>query len=145
MTLKVMERMVTKENILKLLLAIWIVLWVLFLIREDKDEQYASLKYQYSHGREDRMRNVMGAELYELMLFCKENMPPGSTCELTGFDKFSIDEVRARYFLWPIRNTSSDADFIIVYEGSYTPREGYAELKGYTGKGKVLIKKATNR
>jgi hypothetical protein len=140
MTLKVALRVVNKENILKLLLAIWIVLWVLFLIREDKDGQYASLKYQYSHGREDRMRNIMTPELYDLMLFCREKMPAGSTCELAGFKAFSIDEVRARYFLWPVRNTRGDADFIIIYEGGYTPGEGYTELKGYTGKGKVLIK-----
>ena len=128
-----------KQRILKLAFAVWIVLWVFFLAREDKDGQYRSLAYNYTHGYADKVRYLMGADLYDFLVFVAGNMPEDATYELAGFEKFSIDEVRARYFLWPLKSSAGGADFRVVYGGGEPPGPGYAEYK--KGPGGRLLKK----
>ena len=82
----------------------------------------------------DKVQRVMGGELYKFGIFCKENIPPGSTYELSGFKKFSIDEVRMRYFLWPLVSIEKNADFKVFY-GSPQKISGYTEYKLLSGIG----------
>jgi hypothetical protein len=106
---------VNKQKALKIIFAVWIILWIFFLAREDKDGQYSTLRYLYTHDSEEKTRYVMGGELYDFLISCRENMPAGSTYELSGFQEFSIDEVRARYFLWPLKSVSEKGEFEINY------------------------------
>jgi hypothetical protein len=129
-----------KENFLKLVFAVWLTLWVFFLVREDKDGQYKTLKFLYTHNTEEKTGYIMGEELYGFLLFCRDNVPAGSTYELTGFKKFSIDEVRARYFLWPLRNTSENPDFKIVYSRKKQRIPGYNTYKQHDGAGYLLVR-----
>ncbi|MFH1552512.1 MAG: hypothetical protein ABID83_02585 [Candidatus Omnitrophota bacterium] len=138
-----MSRILNKRNIFKTIFAVWIVLWIFFLIREDKDGQYRSLGYLYTHGYNDKVRYVLGDELYDFLIFCRQQIPEGSSYELVGFKKFSIYEVRARYFLWPLRHVKEDPDFKIVYEGQETPGDGYREYKRYGAKGRLLAREDT--
>lgn len=101
----------------RIILAIWVVLWLVFLLREDKDGQYRDLKYFYTHSYDDNVGYLLGEKLYAFLESCRQNIPKGSTYELSGFEKFSIYEVRARYFLWPLRSVSADPDFKIVWDG----------------------------
>ncbi len=128
-----------KDKIFRLVFGLWIFLWLFFLIREDKPDQYKSLKYLYTHDYADKVRRVMGGELYEFGVFCKKNIPQGSTYELSGFKKFSINEMRMRYFLWPLVSVSEDADFKIVY-GSSKKIPGYNEYKLLSGTGGLYAK-----
>lgn len=102
------------KRIFKLILAIWVALWAFFLIRADKPGQYRALFDLYSLKSEAKMRYVTGEKLYDFLLSCRGSMPEGATYELSGFKKFSIDEVRARYLLWPFKAGESEADFGII-------------------------------
>ncbi|MEA3489281.1 MAG: hypothetical protein U9R44_02930 [Candidatus Omnitrophota bacterium] len=125
---------------LKLIFTVWVVLWVFFLVREDKDGQYGSLAYLYTHGYNDKVRYIMGGRLYDFLVFCERYMPKGTTFDLSGFEPFSIDEVRARYFLWPLRSVGNNPDFVIVYGETTGSPAGYKEYKRYGKTGRLLIR-----
>ncbi len=129
-----------KTNIFKLILTVWLVLWLFFLIREDKDNQYQSLGYLYTHGYDEKIEYLLGGELYDFLVFCRGNMPEGSTYEILGFEKFSIKEVRARYFMWPLKSVGEDPDFKIVHGGQEADTRGYKEHKEYGPAGRLLIR-----
>ncbi len=133
-----MVSILKKENILKAVFAVWLVLWVFFLLREGKDGQYRSLGYLYTHGYDEKMRHVIGDELYDFLVFCGENMPEGATYELSGFERFSVSEVRARYFLWPLKSVGEGGDFKIVYGGGEMTSPGYALYKRYGSAGRLF-------
>ena len=115
----------SKKHIFNIVLIIWIVLWILFLIRPSKDGQYAELAYFYSHGYEDNVSFLLGNGLYDYIQFCKENLPAGATYELRGFKEFSIKEVRSRYHLWPLRSVKESPEYVIVYGSEELNRPGY--------------------
>ena len=104
-----------KRNIFSIILIVWTVLWIVFLVREDKDGQYRTLGYLYAHTPQEGMQHLMGDKLYSFIRYCKENIPPDATYQMFGFEDFSIDEVRARYFLWPRKRVEEGADFEVVY------------------------------
>jgi hypothetical protein len=127
--------------IFRIIFAVWIFLWIFFLIRPDKDGQYASLLYLYAHGYNEKVSHIIGGQLSDLLIACGRDLPEGATYDIRGFEKFSIDEVRARYYLWPFRKESQDPQFIIVYGGAGNIPEGYAEYRSYPGAGKIFVKK----
>lgn len=129
-----------KRKIFRLILTVWFVLWAFFLLREDKDGQYKTLTYLYSHSYGDKIRYIMGVDLYDFLIFCKQHIPRDSTYELLGFKKYAIGEVRARYFLWPSRRVESDGDFKIIYAKKVVTVSGYKEHKRYNGKGHLLAR-----
>lgn len=131
----------SKETFLKLVFTVWLVLWLFFLFREDKEGQYRSLEYLYTHSHNERVRYLMGNELYDFLNFCKKNMPEASSYELAGIENLSIDRVRARYFLWPLKNVAENADFKIVYGKDEAIDDRYEEYKKYKEIGTLLIKK----
>jgi hypothetical protein len=132
-----------KHLVFKIILSVWLILWVLFLIREDKEGQYRSLAFMYTHGREEGMRHLYGEGLYDLAVYCAKNMREGSTYNMTGFAKFSIEEVRARYLLWPLRRVDRDADYIVM-RGMEKEMPGY-ELSGKAGDGTLWVKRSVRR
>ena len=130
----------TKKDIFKIILIVWVVLWVFFLAREDKDGQYGTLSYLYSHKYVDKARHIIGADLFDLLMFSRVNIPEGSSYELLGFKVFSIFEVRARYFLWPLQSVEKDSDFKIVYGKGFARIPGYNEYKRCGSSGRLLVR-----
>ena len=125
---------------LKAVFAIWIILWILFLVREDKDGQYGSLLYMYSSEYPDKVRFLTGDENYGLISFCRENIPEGSSYSISGFEKFSIDEMRFRYYLWPLRNEVENPEYMILLGDSSTAVPGYKDHKICGKTGRILVK-----
>lgn len=139
-----------KRKLFYSIFALWLVLWFFFLVREDKDGQYKALAYLYQHGYNDKVRYLMGPELYDFLVFCKKHMPNDSTYQLVGFKRFSgdlrmgpekmsISEVRARYFMWPLRNAGKGAEFKIVHEEEFNDPL-YKEYKSFNEKDRLFIK-----
>ncbi len=131
--------MLTKKNLFRSIFVIWCVLWLFFLVREDKDGQYRALRELYRLKGEARTRHVMGGDLYDFLAFAREKIPAGSTCEIMGFEKYSIDEVRARYFLWPLKAGKGVTDFKIVYGQGVRVPAGYEEFGRFGKKGYLFI------
>ena len=134
-----------KKRIFAIILIVWVVLWMFFLVREDKDGQYRMLKYFDTHSPEERVSFLVGDDLYDFLVFCRKNISPGATYELLGFEEFSIKEVRARYLLWPLKSVAEDPDFMIVYGEPARKVPGYKEYRTYGNTGLILARKEAVR
>ena len=113
------------------ILSTWVILWLFFLVREDKDGQYRMIGELYRSSDAEKTGTVYGAGFYDFLVFCRNAMPADATYEIRGFDKYSIDEVRARYFLWPMRSDTRRPDFEIVYGRGQSVPAGYRKFKFY--------------
>ena len=123
------------KNIFIAILFVWVAIWLFFLVREDKEGQYSTLEVLYRSPSAERTEIIYGADFYEFLVFCRNAMPSDATYAILGFDKYSIDEVRARYFLWPAKVDDRHPDFKIIYGSESRVPEGYREFKSYN-KGK---------
>ncbi|MFH1877539.1 MAG: hypothetical protein ABH883_01870 [Candidatus Omnitrophota bacterium] len=139
-----MIRLFRKKYVLSILIMVWVVLWMVFLVREDKDGQYKSIAYMYAHKQNDRISYSMGRDLYNFLRFTKGVIPERSTYKLTGFEKFSKPAVHARYFLWPMVSVPEDPDYIIMYGGEYSPVTGYEVYREYGSTG-ILLKRGDRK
>lgn len=129
-----------KKTLFRVIIGIWVVLWLFFLVREDKDDQYGDMMRLFKAGRPDKYRLVLGPELYDLLVLCKESMPLGSTYKLSGFEKFSIHEVRARYFLWSLVSVDKDPDYVIYFKSDPKTLPGYERCGGSAAFGSLYRK-----
>ena len=129
-----------KKNIFKLILTVWFVLWVFFLVREDKDGQYGLLRKLYgSSGMENSTRYIMGGDFYDFLVLCRGAIPEGASYEAMGFEEFSIDKVRARYMLWPRKAGCGRTDFKIFCGDNAGSARGYRVFRDFGKKGRLLI------
>lgn len=126
--------------ILRAILLTWVILWVVFLVRQGKRGQYAELAHFYSNGYNSKVRYLLGEDLADFLVFCAGKIPKNSTYDIRGFERFSIKEVRARYYLWPLYRTENNPDFIIVYGSSGPAPLGYKDFASNEGKGSVYIR-----
>jgi hypothetical protein len=128
-----MNRKVKKVVIL--VFVIWVVLWGFFLVREDKDGQYAQLKRLYQADSMSKARVICGDELYAFVTYCSENIPKEATYGISGFDQFAIDEVRLKYYLWPREYVDDNAEYLLYYKQNKPFIKGYSknEIPGVDG------------
>ena len=127
--------------IFKAILLTWIILWMVFLVRQSKKGQYEKLTYFYANDYNSRVKYLLGDDLADFLVFCAGNIPSGSTFDIRGFERYSIKEVRARYYLWPLYRTEDNPDFIIVYGSVGAVPDGYEKFKALEGKGIVYLRK----
>ncbi|MBD3426353.1 MAG: hypothetical protein GF409_03865 [Candidatus Omnitrophica bacterium] len=132
-----------KEQIFKGVLLVWLLLWGVFLIRQEKDGQYSSLLYAYTHTSSQTLEHIYGSGLYQLAIYCEEKMSGGSTYKTAGFGTLSLDEVRLRYLLWPYRKVERDADYIVMHGGA-DELAGYKKV-GEAGNGTLWVKRSADR
>lgn len=122
------------------LIALWILLWLFFLAREDKDGQYRELSLLLGEPDSGKPALLMGRELTAMTEEVTRRIQPGVTYTLHGFEKYSIDEVRARYYLWPLRRVEEGGDIAVVYAAGKAP-DGYVFLSDAGPSGAVYIRK----
>jgi len=125
----------TKDKIFQVSIVIWMILWLFFLVRQDKDGQYEMLGKLYRAEGEEKIKVLYGTDLYDFLVFCRKEIPEGSSFETLGFEEYSIDTVRARYFLWPLKSDEGKTDYKIVYSDKVRDIPGYKLFKrhGITG------------
>lgn len=130
----------TRKAVFKIIFIMWIVVWVFFLAREDKDGQYASLISSYKADYAGKLKILLGEELYGFIDFCLKELPENSTYRLEGFEKFSIFEVRARYLLYPLKQIETRPDYVICFGRSPDNIPGYMKYKDYQDIGAIYKK-----
>ena len=114
-----------KSKSLKLLLILWIALWIFFMA---KNLFIKGTLHDYnillSRSTEGRRSYVTGDRFYEFLTFCNNNVPKGATYRLIGVDDESIERRRAVYYLYP-HLEKLNPDFILIYNGSNAALKGY--------------------
>lgn len=117
----------------------WLILWVIFMVRENKKGEYVKLGYLYTHSDAEKKRFIMGGDLYDFVDFCKKNIPSGGSYNLIGIE--NLDMVRARYMLWPAVMSQIEPEFILIYKSNLFIPENYELLKQFQQTGYILKRK----
>ena len=114
-------------KIFKIILIVWIVLWIFFTAKSFVVEKDKSTLKDYVNllraDWEGKRAIVFGRDFYEFLKFCKAKLPPGASYEIIGIAKDSIDLPRLIYYLYPCVE-SPGPDYILVYKKPGFSKEG---------------------
>jgi hypothetical protein len=140
-----------RKNFITIFFVIWVFLWIMFMLRENKPGQYADLRYYYAHSTySDKMKHMIGEGLYDFLAFSQETLPSRATYNILGIkhkEKRSRDlflpEIQVRYFLWPLEMNIKDPNFLLYFDSPYVPIDGYKFFKQY--KDSFILIKAENK
>ena len=96
---------------------VWVLLWLLFACRQFwRSPSFLSYYYQLVLADAEGRRAISyGSEFYRFLRFCNQSLPPGSRFQLIGPPDWSIDRVRAHYYLYPLR-LNDNPYFLLVYK-----------------------------
>ena len=101
--------------IVRIILAVWIVIWAIFLVRplfkKDLIRDYSNLSRLSTEGR---AAYVTGPRLYGFIKVFNQFMPKQASYRIVGIEKDSLEHRRARYYLYP-NVEKEDPEFILVY------------------------------
>jgi len=115
--------------IVRIILAVWVILWAIFLVRpffkKDLMRDYSNLSRLSTEGKR---AYVTGPRLYEFIRVCNQSMPGPSSYGIIGIEKDSLEHRRVRYYLYP--NVEKEGPkFLLVYGTKNYEREGYKIFK----------------
>ena len=124
--------MFNRKNLIILFFFAWVLLWIIFAIRGNKSGQYSDLGNCYTHPNySDKIRYFLGNDFYEFISFSKRNLPPGATYDMPNLTKPDMPELQARYYLWPLRMTSQEPEFLLYFNSSYVPLNSFKLYKRF--------------
>ena len=119
---------------------IWIFIWFFLFCR-----QYLinpSFLTRYYHlavaDAEGRREISYGSEFYRYLKFCQKSLPANSRFQLIGPPGWSLERVRAHYYLYPHR-LSDNPDFLLVYKDPLF-RPGKTQLYASLDKESFILK-----
>lgn len=135
--MKLAIKMGLKQGVFSFFILSWLVLWVVFMVRENKRGEYAELHYLYTHSDADKRRLVIGTA-YDYLIYCKGILTERATYKIEGLDDLAW--LRARYLLWPAKIDLNDPQYILVFAPAYAPKRGYVEIGRFQGAGFILRK-----
>ncbi len=95
---------------------VWMTIWAAlfcrqFLLQPEWVRQFVELASADSDGRR---AIAYGRDFYEFLRFCHATLPSRCTYRLIGPAEWSVDRVRAHYYLYP-RLLSEKPDYILIY------------------------------
>lgn len=115
-----------KNNILKVLFIIWIILWVFFNVREVfLKSNLHDYKMLLSASLEEKRAYVTGNRLYEFLVFCNSKLPPEAAYRWLKTDKEELARRKATYYLYP-HLEAEDAPFLLIYDNGDVLKNGYS-------------------
>jgi hypothetical protein len=118
-----------KKIVVRIVLAAWVILWAIFLIRpifkKDLIRDYSNLSKLSTEGKRVY---VTGSKLHEFIRVCNQSMPRSASYEIVGIEKNSLEHRRVRYYLYP-NIEKEEPEFILVYGTKNYGREGYKIFK----------------
>lgn len=118
-----------KEIVVRMILAAWIIIWAIFLIRPVfKKDLIRDYSYLSRLSTEGKAAYVTGPRLYEFIRVCNQSMPKSSSYEVVGIEKDSLEHRRMRYYLYP-NIEKEDPEFLLVYGNKDYERKGYKIFK----------------
>lgn len=129
-----------KKLAVRITLAIWVIIWILFLIRPYFKK---NLLKEYSvllrSSTEEKRACVFGQRLYGFVKFCNASLPPSSSYEIIGLEEHPLDRRRMVYCLYP--NAEKEPhEFLLVYGIKDYYRKGYSSYKSMASEQYILRK-----
>jgi hypothetical protein len=129
-------------KLIKICFIVWMVLWVVFFFRENKDGEYRDLLAMAPRGLEGKRAYLAGEDLYGFLRFSRKVLPPDATYKIVGLPEFSIKEIRSMYYLAPLRTAGSGYDHILVYGKRGYAEEGFEKTAEYE-RDKFILRKSS--
>lgn len=131
--------MVYKKFITRALLAAWIAIWCLFLIRPFfKKPLFSEYSALLARSAEEKRAYVTGEELYDFVEFCRKNVEGPATYDLFGVEYNSLDYRRVKYYLYPNMDMQPCPDYVFVYKAEGFNRPGYDLFKSMSDETYIL-------
>jgi len=131
----------SKQTIVALVLIAWVVLWLMFLVREvfikGRVHDYVALAGRSFEGKH---AYVTGEDLYEFVDYCRAATPADATFEFEGLEPGALEKRRVVYYLYP-RLEEPEAEYIFVYRVPEYSRVGY-DLHGALDKDRYILRRA---
>ena len=128
-------------KLIKVCFIVWVVLWCVFFLKENKDGEYRDFFALFHKTLEEKRAYLLEDDLYVFLGFCRENLPEGARYKLAGLPEFSIREVRSIYYLAPLRAAEQGYDYILVFGDEAYGEEGFVKYSGYA-KDKFILRRA---
>jgi hypothetical protein len=101
----------------RVVFAVWVVVWFLLFSQQVLWSRKFIDRCQrlIRSNPEERRAEAYGEDYYAFLRFCRANLPQNATFQLVGPPEWSVDRVRAHYFLYPSL-ISEKPEFILVYK-----------------------------
>lgn len=133
---------IDKKIITRIIVAVWIGLWLLFLVRpyfkKDLIGEYRTLIVRSLEGKRSF---TLGDELYDFVTNCRYSVPKERfTFSVDGLDDDQLAKCRIAYYLYPAVCVE-DAEYIFVFKKADYKKDGYAIFRMF-GQDKYILKKA---
>jgi len=120
------KRILWKGLALKLIFAVWLVLWLVFILRDlfvkSNFHDYAQLLPRTLEGRR---AYVTGEKFYEFLTACNKIIPENGRYIWVGMEEVSLDKRRADYYLYPRLEAKGEAEFTLICRKSNTGEVDY--------------------
>ena len=130
-----------KTRLFQICLLIWLILWVIFFFRENKDGEYKDFFVLAGKNLEGKRAYLMGEGFYGFVNFCSQNTSPEARYKFAGLGPMKIEEIRAIYHLWPRKAVEENYEYIFVYDAKGFSEEGFFMFKDFNGSSYVLKRK----
>ncbi len=100
-----------RSRLWKIVFAVWLFMWVLFIVRGLVKGDYVKLKKLIRATHTEKLEYIMGEKLTRFLDILKNNIPSESTFVLEG-SLSEHDKLRLAYYLYP-RIESPNPDYLI--------------------------------
>jgi len=129
-----------KYKTVKSIFAVWVILWISFLIRE-VFVKGGLRDYNILFGRslEGKRSYVTGDKFYKFLVFCNDKLPDGAAYRWAKTDKTDHARRRSTYYLYPHLEAEA-ADFLLVFDEPFSVSSGY-ELFSKSDDTQYILKK----
>ncbi|MGB2598974.1 MAG: hypothetical protein WBC99_00825 [Candidatus Omnitrophota bacterium] len=129
------------SKLLKICFAVWLILWAVFFLRENKEGEYRQFFQLTGKSLEEKRAYLLGEDFYDFLVFCRQNVPEGARYKFAGLEPFAIEEVRAVYYLWPMRAVEEDYDYVFVYGDDKFYEKGFRKVAEMSPNAYILKKR----
>lgn len=125
----------------RIILVIWVAIWLLFFVRGFIKVDYKVFKGTFGKSVQEKTAFTMSKGLYAFVLFCEEKIPENSKFQFVYDEKKfdSVESFRMTYYLYP-RIATDDPEYIIVAGILNYKKPGFKLLAKFYDDAFILIK-----
>ena len=109
------KRHVDLKTVAAAFIALWMALWIVFFLRENKDGEYREYVHLIGKDLEQKRAFLLGQEFYDFLKNASGKVPRSARYKFAGLPTFSILEIRGIYYLAPLKAVEEGYEYIFVY------------------------------
>ena len=121
-----MDAVKVRKNIFRIILIIWVILWVNFIARDLFRKGYIrDYRALIKRDAEGKRSYTYGDRFYEFLKFAKSTIQGKSDYEFVGVDDGSLASRRGIYYLYPCLKKEGP-EYLLVYNVPGYRRDGFS-------------------